>query len=199
MLLHGNVPIHYITVASKSHPVLTKIQDKCHSHGEEVTVLKSMSEVHRFINNHELGEYDIVLFSYSEDVAIVSSQKEIKKRYLTFNKPIYFSSGSKSGINELNSSIFIGRVWALRRCMATYKDDDEQFWNKAYFKHNDLIELDSHSKLFLTARDLDEKTDISWDLYRSRLTCNINHSHPLMVHVPGNDKAVLYSIIGRYS
>jgi len=235
-LIHNNTPLHYITIATKPHPVLTHIQDACHSYGEEVRVLGleedraigwkakgnfgiKLREVHRFIQRPELGDSDIILFSDAYDVAVLGNQKEIKRRFLMFQKPIVFSAekichpdkhveskyDSLPGIEFkfLNSGLFIGRVWALRKCMAEYKfkdnEDDQRFWTTQYFKHRELIELDHHAKLFLTCSGLNEKTDVDWDLNRRLLTCNKTYSHPLMIHVPGKDKSILYSVIGRYN
>jgi hypothetical protein len=106
-LIHKNTPIHYITVATKPHPVLTQLQDSCHSYGEEVVILGleedrnigwkgkgnfgiKLRELHSFINNPKLGDSDIILFSDAYDVAVVASQKEIRQRFLTFQKPIVF-------------------------------------------------------------------------------------------------------------
>jgi hypothetical protein len=178
-----------------------------------------LREVYRFIHNPELNDSDIVLFSDAYSVAVIGNQAEIKRRFLMFQKPIVFS-GEKichpdknlaSKYNSpygaefpyLNSGLFIGRVWALRRCMAEYKlkdnEDDQSFWTNQYFKHRELIELDHHARLFLTSSGLNEKTDIDWDHHKNLLTCNLTHSHPLMLHVPGKDKTILYSVIGRYN
>ena len=235
-LLNNNTPLHYITVATKPHPVLTHIQDACHSHGNEVKVLGleedrdigwkadgnfgiKLREVHTFINNPKLADSDIVLFSDAYDVAVMGNQADIKRRFLMFQKPIVFGAekachpdkhlASKYDSSHgcefpyLNSGLFIGRVWALRRCMTEYKfkddEDDQRFWTNKYFKHRELIELDHHARLFLTSSGLNEKTDIDWDSNKGQLTCNITHSHPLMLHVPGKDKTILYSVIGRYN
>lgn len=227
LIIHSflnNVPLHYITVATKPNPVLTHIQDTCHWHKNEVKILGlkgsgiKLREVHTFINNPELGDSEIVLFSNSYDIAVVGNQAEIKRRFMMFQKPIVFSGEKicRSGKHlaskydsylggefpYLNSGLFIGRVWALRKCMAEYKfkdsDDDQIFWTKQYFKHRELIELDHHAKLFLTSSRLNEKTDIDWDSNKGQLTCNLTHSHPLMLHVPGKDKSILFTVIGRY-
>jgi hypothetical protein len=235
-LIHKNTPIHYITVATKPHPVLTHIQDSCHSNGEEVVVLGlhegrdigwkgkgnfgiKLRELHYFINNPKLGDSDIILFSDAYDVAIVGSQKEIKHRFLTFQKPIVFGAekachpdknrAPQYGIKlpgvefqYLNSGLIIGRVWALRQCMSDYKykdaEDDQRFWTTQYFKRRDLIELDSHAKLFLNCAFVDQK-DIEYNKNTRVLTYSKTQTHPLLIHANGHDKSALYDVIGRWN
>ena len=219
--LHKNTPIHYITVAKKPHPVLTKIVDFCHSHGEEVTILglngSQKNELHKFINRPKLGDSDIVLFSNAYDVAIVGNLQEIKRRYLTFNKPIVFGAekvchpdkdrASQYGLTfgaefpYLNNGLFIGRVWAIRQCMASYKykdGNDQRFWTSAYLKNRHLIELDHHAKLFLNCDRVDD-SDIDYNSHKRLVTYSKTQTHPLMIHANGNDKTYLYQFIGRWN
>jgi hypothetical protein len=234
--LESSTKFHYITVATKPHPVLTKIQDNCHSNGEEVIVLGlkenrdigwkaganfgiKLREVFQYLQKPELGANDIVLFSDAYDVAIIGCQAEIQKRFKRhFQKPIVFGAelgchpdkdrepmyGSTFGLEFpfLNSGLFIGRVWALRRCFSGYKykdaEDDQRFWTSQYFKHRELIELDHHAKLFLNCAYTDQK-DIEWDSYKRRLTYSKTQTHPLLIHANGDEKSYLYQIIGRYT
>ena len=234
-LLNKNIPLHYITIATKPHPVLTHIQDKCHSYGDEVIVLGlkeqreigwkgkgnfgiKLREVHKFINNPKLGDTDIILFSDAYDVAILSSHQDIKRRYLTFNKPIIFGAektchpdkdrASQYGFSfgadfpYLNSGLFIGRVWALRKCMSEYKfndsEDDQRFWTTAYLKNPHLIGLDKHAKIFLNCAFLKEE-DIVWNSHTNKLTYLKTLTHPLMIHANGHNKNYLHDIIGRWN
>jgi len=234
-LMHKNTPIYYITVATKPHPVLTKIEESCHMYGEEVIVLGleenrdigwgdngnfgiKLKELHKFINRPDLGDSDIILFSDAYDVAVVGSQKDIKRRFLMFNKPIVFGAEKECHPDKdrasmyeyipgvefpyLNSGLFIGRVWALRQCMAHYKyndaEDDQRFWTTAYFKHRHLIELDHHAKLFLNCALIDDK-DIDYNSYKNKITYSKTETHPLMIHANGYNKSYLYQFIGRWN
>lgn len=235
MIINKQTPIYYITIATKPHPVLTKIEEFCHSHGTDVIVLGleenrsigwsgkgnfgiKLREVHKYINRPELGDSDIILFSDAYDVAMVGNLQEIKRRYLTFNKPIVFGAekachpdkdrASQYGMTfgsefpYLNSGLFIGRVWALRQCMASYKykdaDDDQRFWTSAYFKNRHLIELDNHARLFLNCAFVDIN-DIDYNSHKRLITYSKTQSHPLMIHANGHDKSFLHQFIGRWN
>lgn len=234
--LNYNAKIHYITVATKPHPVLDKLLDKSHSYGEDITVLGleenrdigwkaganfgiKLREVQKYLQRKDLNNNDIVLFSDAYDVAQIGSQKEIRKRFLTFNKPIVFGAElechpDKDRVPEyglilpglafpyLNSGLFIGRVWALRKCFSgyLYKDaeDDQRFWTTQYLKRRDLIELDHHARLFLNCAFVEEK-DIDWNKHSNRVTYLKTGTHPLMIHANGTDKSFLYPFIGRWN
>jgi hypothetical protein len=235
-VLNKNTKFHYITVATKPHPVLDKLLDKSHSYGEEITVLGlkenrdigwkgganfgiKLREVHKFLQRKNLDKNDIVLFSDAYDVVQIGSQKEIRKRFLTFNKPIVF--GAEIGCHPdkdratdyglilpgvvfpyLNSGLFIGRVWALRKCFSgySYKDaeDDQRFWTTQYLKRRDLIELDHHARLFLNCAFVDDK-EIDYNNHSKIVTYSKTQTHPLMVHANGHDKSFLYQFIGRWN
>ena len=177
-----------------------------------------LREVHKFLQKPELNDSDIILFSDAYDVALVGRHQEIKRRFLNFQKPIVF--GAEKGCHPdkkraseynslpwqefkyLNSGLFIGRVWALRRCMVGYKyedaEDDQRFWTTQYFKHRELIELDHHAKIFLSCASLDQK-DIDYDRNIKVLTYAKTQTHPLLIHANGKDKSYLYDIIGRWN
>jgi hypothetical protein len=222
-------------VATRPHPVLTELQDDTHFRGNKLTILGleenrsigwsgkgnfgiKLREVHRFLQKPELNDSDIILFSDAYDVAIIGGQQEIKRRYLTFQKPIVF--GAEKGCHPdknrakeynslmwqefkyLNSGLFIGRVWALRQCMSEYKykdsEDDQRFWTSQYLKKRHLIELDHHAKIFLNCAFLDHK-DIEYNKNTKKLTYLKTQTHPLMIHANGHDKTYLYDIIGRWN
>ena len=234
--LNYNAKIHYITVATKPHPVLDKLLDKSHSYGEDITVLGleenrdigwkgganfgiKLREVHKYLQRKDLHKNDIVLFSDAYDVAQIGSQNEIRKRFLMFSKPIVF--GAEIGCHPdkdrapeyglilpgtifpyLNSGLFIGRVWALRKCFSgySYKDaeDDQRFWTTQYLKRRDLIELDTHARLFLNCAFLNIK-DIDYNKYTNTVTYSKTQTHPLVIHANGHDKSFLYDFIGRWN
>ena len=236
-LINVQSKFYYITIATKPHPVLTKLLDASHSFGEDIKVLGlqenkdigwnkkgnfgiKLREVHQFLQKPELGANDIVFFSDAYDVAQIGSQKEIEWRFkYLFQKPIVFGAEKschpdKDRVSEyglqlpgtefsfLNSGLFVGRVWALRQCFAGYKyedaEDDQRYWTTQYFKRRDLIELDTHARIFLNCAFV-EQDDIVWDSFNNRVTYRRTQTHPLMVHANGHDKSFLYPFIGRWS
>jgi len=105
--------LHYITVATKPHPVLDVLQKVVASKGDAVTVLGmdedrdigwnaaddkrghfgvKLREVYNFVNNTALNADDIVLFSDAYDVYYCGDQDTIVKRFLEFRKPIVFGA-----------------------------------------------------------------------------------------------------------
>jgi hypothetical protein len=230
-----DTPIHYITIATKPHPVLTHIQNSCKLYGDNVTVLGleenriigwrtggnfgiKLRELYTFINNPDLSDSDIILFSDAYDVAILGSQEEIKRRFLTFQKPIVFGAeknchpdahlaskyDSPSGVEfpYLNSGLFIGRISALKICMAEYKYvdniNDQAFWTTMYLNNRDLIELDYYAKIFLNCIFV-QKNDIDYNNTTKVLTYSKTQTNPLMIHANGPDKSYLYNIIGNWN
>jgi hypothetical protein len=226
--------LHYITVATKPHPVLQIIQDRIRIEGSHVTVLGleenrdigwnakanfgiKLREVYTFLQNPNLRANDIVLFTDAYDVALVGTQKEILQRYKQFHSPVVFggetfchpdsgraahyTSTQGTPFPYLNSGLFIGRVWALRKCMAGYSyqdaEDDQRFWTNAYFKHKHLITIDTHAKLFLNCAGLEHKK-IVYDRFKRRLVYTEISSQPLLLHANGKDKSYLYTVIGRW-
>ena len=104
---------HYITVATKPHPVLSVIEKTVATKGEAVTVLGmqeqrdigwaseegkkgnfgvKLREVYDFINNTSLNPEDIVLFSDAYDVYYSGDKATILKRYAEFKSPIVFGA-----------------------------------------------------------------------------------------------------------
>jgi hypothetical protein len=89
----------------------------------------------------------------------------------------------------LNSGMFIGRVWALRKCILEYKyndhDDDQRFWTTQFFEKPELIGLDYKNKLFLNTVDMDERF---FHLDKTENIAIYRGADPLFVHVNGPDK-----------
>jgi procollagen-lysine,2-oxoglutarate 5-dioxygenase 2 len=164
-----------------------------------------LREVSDFLKNDYLQPNDIVLFSDAYDVAYCGNKADIIERYLAMKAPIVF--GSETCCNPspalkthylirnfefsyLNSGLFIGRVWALRKCILDYKyndnDDDQLYWTRQYLKHIDLIKLDYENSLFLNTFDMD-MSKFKWDgktaLYKGR--------NPLFVHINGPEKSMI--------
>jgi len=100
---------HYITVATKPHPILELIKTRVENQGEKITILGleenrnigwnayanfgvKLREVYMYIWNVDLDPDDIVLFTDAYDVIYCGNQNEIIKRYLEFDKPIVFGA-----------------------------------------------------------------------------------------------------------
>jgi hypothetical protein len=105
----SEIELHYITVATKPHPVLDVLQKVVAAKGNTVTVLGmeenryigagggghfgvKLREVHDFVNNESLNADNIVLFSDAYDVYYCGDQDTIVKRFLEFRKPIIFGA-----------------------------------------------------------------------------------------------------------
>jgi hypothetical protein len=163
-----------------------------------------LKEVQDYLLLENLDENDIILFTDAYDVIYCSNFNEIIARYLKFEKPIIF--GCEKFCNPdpkqephykykstefpyLNSGLFIGRVWALRKCMEKYKyndkHDDQLFWTLQFF-HSGLIELDYSNSLFLNTGGIDIQK-IIWNGEHG----TYNGAKPLFIHVNGPDKSDL--------
>lgn len=165
-----------------------------------------LREVYDFLQRPELNTNDIVLFTDAYDVAYCGERDDIIRRYYTFIKPIIFgaerqcnpdphraaeyTTQTNTEFPYLNSGLFIGRVWALRQCMANYKyndaDDDQRFWTTQFFTKPDLIELDYQNQLFLNIVDIDMRL-----LTISNNTAWYKSSNPLFVHDNGPVKNLI--------
>jgi hypothetical protein len=165
-----------------------------------------LKEVRDFLMWTAVLDNDIVLFTDAYDVLYQGNQKEIVRRYLEFSKPIVF--GCETTCNPvpsyqafydkkncefpyLNSGLFIGRAWALRKCISEYlyndKDDDQAFWTVQFLQTNkDLFKLDYKNSLFLNTYGIDlsliHKTDSGHE-YKG--------ANPIFIHVNGPDKSEL--------
>jgi len=166
-----------------------------------------LKEVRDFLSRDYVNDEDIVLFTDAYDVLYYGSFPEILKRFGEFHKPIVFGCEttcnpipSLAAVYEekecefpfLNSGMFIGRVWALRKCISDYKyndkDDDQAFWTLQFLKENrDLIELDYNNRLFLNTYGIDLTLITRYD----RNMCSYKNKNPLFVHVNGPVKSDL--------
>jgi len=169
-----------------------------------------LKEVSLFITRSELEPGDIVLFTDAYDVAYFGNKEDIIERFLEFKKPIIFGCEkycnpdpelAEKYINRdyefpyLNSGMFIGYVWALKKCISDYeyddRDDDQRYWTKQFLETNkDLIELDYMSKLFLNTVDIDmTKFEFTNENVRYK------RRRPIFVHVNGPDKRLIDEIV----
>jgi len=218
--------LYYITIATKPHPVLDRIQSRVNQNGETIHVLGThedriigweshqnfgvkLREVAQFINTSTLDPQDIILFTDAYDVAYCGDFGEIRDIYEKFSKPIVFGAEKQCNPDPdrasqyahvqtefpyLNSGMFIGRVWALRECIATYQyndaDDDQRYWTTRFFERPDLIELDYENQLFLNTVDIDMRLFV-WTgedaIYKSAM--------PQFVHVNGPVKTMIDTLV----
>jgi hypothetical protein len=163
-----------------------------------------LREVSDFLKGPFLDPDDIVLFTDAYDVVYCGTQREITQRYEKFNKPIIFGCEKQCNPDPkraseykftdtefpyLNSGMFIGKVWALRKCILEYKyndkDDDQRFWTTRFFENPDLIGLDYKNELFLNTVDMDERFFI---LDKEENIAVYKGATPIFVHVNGPDK-----------
>lgn len=104
--------LYYITVATKPHPVLTKIAERVKKQSEQMIVLGlqenraigwegnanfgvKLRETRDFLFQPQIRPQDIVLFTDAYDVVYCGSQNEIGKRFLEIDKPIVFGCESQ--------------------------------------------------------------------------------------------------------
>jgi procollagen-lysine,2-oxoglutarate 5-dioxygenase len=168
-----------------------------------------LKEVRDFLMRNELKDDDIVLFTDAYDVIYLGTQEEIVRRYLEFSCPIVF--GSETTCNPvpdfakyydkeencefpyLNSGLFIGRVWALRKFMIDYqyndKDDDQAFWTLRFLENqsNGLFRLDYKNRIFLNTYGI----DLSLVIKSENGEYEYKGAKPMFIHVNGPDKGDL--------
>ena len=169
-----------------------------------------LREVSNFIRQVELNDGDIVLFTDAYDVAYFGNKKEIIGRFLEFEKPIVFGcekvchpdpelsvkyTNTDFEFPYLNSGLFIGYVWALRKCFSDYvyqdSEHDQRYWTTQYLeKNNNLIELDYMNGIFLNTVEIDTKK-----LEVINGVARYNQRQPIFVHVNGPDKSLINELV----
>uniref|UniRef100_A0A6C0JFB6 PLOD1-3-like GT domain-containing protein n=1 Tax=viral metagenome TaxID=1070528 RepID=A0A6C0JFB6_9ZZZZ len=166
-----------------------------------------LREVSDFLKAPFIEDEDIVLFTDAYDVIYCGNKRETISRYEEFGKPIIFGCEKQCNPDPkraseyiftdtefpyLNSGLFIGKVWALKKCILDYefndKDDDQRFWTTCFFEKPNLIGLDYKNRLFLNTVDMDERfflfdKEEKIAMYRAET--------PMFVHVNGPDKKSL--------
>jgi hypothetical protein len=110
--VNQNKIFHYVTLATKPHPVLDLLQKTVQSKGEEITVLGlnenreigqdlpngkrrlgvKIKYLYDYLMNDSLELNDIVLFSDAYDVCYVGDQNTIIERFLKMDKPVVFGA-----------------------------------------------------------------------------------------------------------
>lgn len=101
--------IHYITVATKPHPILKNIENRVLKQCETIQILGleenrdigwqgtgnfgvKLRYVYEFLKNPDILDNDIVLFTDAYDVIYCGNQKDIIDRFLELDKPIIFGA-----------------------------------------------------------------------------------------------------------
>lgn len=101
--------VHYITVATKPHPILNNIIKRVENNKEKLYILGmqenrligwnakgnfgvKLKEVKNYIDNDKLDNEDIIIFTDAYDVIYTGNQEIILDRYLNMKKPIIFGS-----------------------------------------------------------------------------------------------------------
>ena len=118
------INLHYITVATKQHPVLDKIIERVKKQNEQMIILGlnenrqigwegtgnfgvKLRETRDFVFNENIRPQDIVLFTDAYDVVYGGSQIEVLKRFIQQHKPIMFGCESQCHPDKEDSSKFI--------------------------------------------------------------------------------------------
>ena len=101
--------LHYVTVATKPHPVLDALVRTVEAKGERLHVLGmqeereigwgangafgvKLREVHDFLASPSLGPDDVVLFSDAYDVFYCGDATEVLRRFAEFSTPVVFGA-----------------------------------------------------------------------------------------------------------
>ena len=155
---------------------------------------------------------DIVLFTDAYDVIYGGKLREVMLRYEAMRKPIIFGCETECNpdptlkslykntgeeFSFLNSGMFIGKVYALRKLMEKYeyddKHDDQLYWTRHFLNNPDLIGLDYRNELFLNTYKVDME-----DIRLDRTHFGYKGRDPQFVHVNGPDKNDLMHFLYKY-
>lgn len=217
---------HYITIATKPHPILENIKKRISRNNEDIHILGTeedrpigwnakgnfgvkLREVYDFVIKNDVQDEDIVLFTDAYDVIYTGTRDVVIERFVGMKIPIVFGCETECNPDPdqrekyvhrdvkfpyLNSGMFIGRAWAIRKCMKEYvyddDHDDQRFWTQKFFEYPEMISLDYDNALFLNTYGIDIE-DISWN----RLESNYMGRNPQFIHVNGPDKRDLNKFI----
>ena len=195
--------IHWITFSPDNHPALSKHRDMSHRFGETLNVIstqRSLTELKRILNSNTFRAEDIVIVSDSKTVMQAASQDTIRKRFLTFRRPIVFagketptkkSLAGRYGILAsiqpfpyLNSNLFIGRVGALRTFLASpIRDDmdDETILTNAIQRQPWLAEIDTRGELFVTHVKNNPISSLESNTHNHTVSCRGSGTKPCVI------------------
>jgi hypothetical protein len=202
---HPVLEILQNTVVSKGETLTVLGQEENRSIGWDATgnFGVKLKAVRDFVLRSDLKDDDLVLFTDAYDVIYYGNREQITHRYFKFSKPIVFGCekycnpvpsyekyypNTNHEFRFLNSGMFIGRVWALRKCIEKYeyedRHDDQLFWTIQFLKENcDLIQLDYDNTLFFNSAGVPLA-----DIEVNDTSCKYKSTEPLFVHVNGPDK-----------
>ena len=211
-----NTKLYHITFKETDepiHPLLDKMLDFLHRQGSDINILdyedSELNRFYEFIHQPTLHQNDIVLVTRADTCVMVKSHKEIRKKFKLQQTPILFSGAcnktdtlEKERIDSfpiLESSMFIGRVWALRVCFSGYQKDIEidtnTFWKTSHVQTPNLIKIDTDSQLFLCADGI-EKKNIHFDRFEGDIHYVNTDTHPYLVSA--EDPAYLHTVVSRW-
>ena len=203
--------IHWFTMATESHPALTKLRDMSHRFGEEVTVIHvepSLAELKKLVESNTLQPNDILIVSDATSVMQAKSQDTIRKRFLTFRRPIVFAGkeaptdktlagryGMLSSLQPfpyLNQKLFVGRVNAIRQLLANQPladvDDAEKVLTNAIQRQPWLAEIDTRGELFVTHVKKSTVSALEFDTHNHRVSCRGAGTQPCVIQ---SDESVI--------
>ena len=195
--------IHWVTFSKESHPALTKLRDMSHRFGETITVIPSqpnLNELKKMLDSNRFRAEDIVIVSDSKSIMQAASQDTIRKRFLTFRKPIVFA-GKETPTNPslagrygilakfqpfpyLNSKLFIGHVGTLRTFLAfpiSSEMDDETVLTNAIQKQPWLAEIDTRGELFVTHVKKSPISSLEFNTHNHRVACRGSGTQPCVI------------------
>jgi hypothetical protein len=211
--------LHFVTVATKNHPVLDQLKEKVggdrldilglernctigwEAHGNLGLKLKLMRDY-----VFSLDVNDVVLFIDAYDVFFTGKSDDILERFDSFEKPIVFGSEtscspdgslgekyppSSTEFRFLNSGLTIGKVWALRECFKDYVYVDE-INDQLWWSHKFLERQD------LIELDYNNRIFLNcYSLNRHDISVSDDQiisykgRHPLFLHFNGTAKAIM--------
>lgn len=203
--------MQWLTFATESHPALSKLRDMSHRFGEEIKVIPataSVAEIIRAIQSPNLQSNDIVIVSDATSVMQAKSQDTIRRRFLTFRRPIVFAGkevptdktlagryGILSSLQPfpyLNHKLFIGRIGALRQLLANQPladaDEPEKVFTNAIQRQPWLAEIDTRGELFVTHVKKSPVSALEFDTHNHRVSCRGAGTQPCVIQ---SDESVI--------
>lgn len=203
-VIESRSKLHWVVMTTETSPALSKLIDMSHKFEEEITVIhseRSLSAAAKFLEGTNLGNDDIVIFTDSDTIVQVQSQDLIRKRFLTFSKPIVIG-GQEAPVDKqclnahgliaklqpfpyVNSKIIMGRVWALRRFFIGVPLSDNEsadfVMTKLYFRSRSLAEIDGKGHLFVTHVKKSKLSMLEWNSGNHSVTCHGTGTNPLII------------------
>lgn len=203
--------IHWFTMAAENHPALTKLRDMSHRFGEEVSVVHvepSLAELKKIVESEKIQPDDILIVSDATSVMQAKSQDTIRKRFLTFRRPIVFA-GKEAPTNKtlagrygllakiqpfpyLNPKLFVGRANAIRQLLANQPladaEDPEKVLTNAIQRQPWLAEIDTRGELFVTHVKKSPMSALEFDTHNHTVSCRGSGTQPCVIQ---SDESVI--------